>query len=422
MLAGSTRGGVVTVQGTCDRRFSGVREEFERNLTERGEVGASVCVTVDGETVADLWGGVADPATGRPWERDTIGVVWSCTKGAVALCAHMLVSRGELHLDAPVTDYWREFGKGGKEGVTVRVLLGHQAGLAAVREPLPEGGLCDWDLVVDLLAAQEPLWEPGTRQGYHALTYGHLVGELVRRVTGRSFGTFFRDEVAGPLGLDFWVGLPPEHAPRVAPTIPAEPPEPDDAIPDFYAQAMTDPASIPGLVLMNSGGLMFPGAMDKPAVYAAEIPAVNGVANARALAGMYRPLALGGAVDGVRLLDEATTAEATRVASATEVDATLSVPTRWALGFMKATDNRNLPGGIEDSALLTEDAFGHAGMGGSVGFADPVARLSFGYSMNKQGAGLGINRRGQALVDAVYRTLGYRQPDGGGIWFASRER
>jgi CubicO group peptidase (beta-lactamase class C family) len=421
MLAGSTQGGAVTVQGTCDPRFAVVSEEFERNLAERGEVGASVCVTVDGETVADFWGGVADPATGRPWERDTIGVVWSCTKGAVALCAHLLISRGELDLGAPVTHYWPEFGKGGKEDVTVRVLMSHQAGLAALREPVPEGGLCDWDLVVELLAAQEPLWEPGTRQGYHALTYGHLVGELVRRITGRSLGTFFRDEVAGPLGLDFWIGLPAEQIPRVAPTIPAEPPGPDDAVPVFYVQAMTDPSSIPGLVLMNSGGLMFPGAMDSPVVYAAEIPSVNGVANARALAGMYRPLALGGAVDGIRLLDEVTLAEAARVVSATQIDATLSVPTRWALGFMKSMDNRHLPGGVEDSALLTEDAFGHAGMGGSVGFADPVARLSFGYSMNKQGAGLGINRRGQALVDAVYRTLGYRQPDGGGIWFTSRE-
>jgi CubicO group peptidase (beta-lactamase class C family) len=421
MLAGSTRGGHVSVEGTCDPRFAAVREEFERNLAERGEVGASACVTVEGETVVDLWGGVADPAIGRPWERETIGVVWSCTKGAAALCAHMLVFRGELDLGAAVVDYWPEFGKGGKEDVSVRVLLSHQAGLAAIREPVPDGGLCDWERVVDLLAAQEPLWEPGTRQGYHALTYGHLVGELVRRITGRSLGTFFREEIAGPLGLDFWIGLPAEHEPRVAPTIPAELPGPDDPVPDFYVQAMTDPTSIPALVLMNSGGLMVPGTMDTPAVYAAEIPAVNGVANGRALAGMYRPLALGGAVDGLRFLDEATLAEAARVASATHVDATLAVPTRWGLGFMKSMDNRHLPGGVEDSALLTEDAFGHAGMGGSLGFADPVARLSFGYSMNKQASGLGVNRRGQALVDAVYRALDYRQPDGGGIWFASRE-
>ncbi len=359
------RGGPVRVEGTCEPRYARVQEEFERNLAERGEVGAAVCVVVDGETVVDLWGGVADPATGRGWERDTIGVVWSCTKGAVALCAHMLVSRGELDLDAPVTRYWPEFAKGGKEDVSVRVLLAHQAGLAAIREPLPEGGLCDWDLVVDVLAAQEPLWAPGTRQGYHALTFGHLVGELVRRISGRSLGTFFREEVAEPLGLDFWIGLPEEHEARVAPTIPVDPPGPQDPVPDFYVQAMSDPTSIPGLVLMNSGGLMMPGVIDQREVHAAEIPAANGVANARALAGMYRPLAAGGAVDGLHLLDEAAIAEASRVASATAIDATLGVPTRWALGFMKSMDNRRLPGGIEDSVLLTEEGFGHAGMGGA---------------------------------------------------------
>jgi CubicO group peptidase (beta-lactamase class C family) len=404
----------VAVEGTCSEGFSAVREEFDRNFAERGEVGASVAVTVDGETVVDLWGGVADRATSRPWERDTIGIVWSCTKGAVALCAHMLVSRGELDLDAAVIDYWPEFGKNGKERVNVRMLLAHQAGLAAIRDPLPEPGLLDWDLTVEMLAAQEPLWPPGTRHGYHALTYGHVVGELVRRVTGRSLGTFFRDEVAGPLGLDFWIGLPKEHDARVAPTIPVEPPAAGEEVSEFFTQAMTDPTSIPSLIAMNSSGMLFPGVIDRREVYAAEIPAANGLANGRALAGMYRPLALGGAVDDVRLVDDATLAEATRVASASSVDATLGIPTRFALGFMKAMDNRALPG--NDSVLISEDAFGHAGYGGSVGFADPGARLSFGYSMNKQGHGLGVNERGHALIDAVYGTLGYRRPERGGIW------
>jgi CubicO group peptidase (beta-lactamase class C family) len=179
---------------------------------------------------------------------------------------------------------------------------------------------------------------------------------------------------------------------------------------------MADPTSIPALIAANSGGLLQPGAIDRRVVHAAEIPAANGVANARALAGLYRPLALGGAVDGVTLLDPATLAEASRVAAATAVDAALGVPTRWGLGFMKAVANTS----AEDSVLLSEDAFGHAGFGGSLGFADPVARLSFGYTMNKQGRGLGANRRGQALVDAVYRTLGYRQPAAGGIWLPPR--
>jgi CubicO group peptidase (beta-lactamase class C family) len=404
----------VAVEGTCAAGFSAVREEFDRNFAERGEVGASVAVTVDGETVVDLWGGVADRATGRPWERDTIGIVWSCTKGAVALCAHMLVSRGELDLDAAVAEYWPEFGKNGKDRVNVRMLLAHQAGLAAISDPLPEPGLLDWDLTVEMLAAQEPLWPPGTRHGYHALTFGHVVGEVVRRVSGRSMGTFFRDEVAAPLGLDFWIGLPQEHHARVAPTIPVEPPAAGDDASEFFAQAMTDPTSIASLVAMNSSGMLFPGVIDRREVYAAEIPAVNGLANGRALAGMYRPLALGGGVDGVRLVDEATLAEATRVASASSVDATLGIPTRFALGFMKAMDNRSLPG--NDSVLISEDAFGHAGYGGSIGFADPGARLSFGYSMNKQGNGLGVNQRGHALIDTVYATLDYRRPERGGIW------
>ena len=405
----------MTAHGTCDPRFDEVREEFERNLEERGEVGASVCVTVDGETVVDLWGGVADPETGRAWERDAVCVVWSSTKGAVALCAHMLVSRGLLDLDAPVVDYWPEFAKHGKDTISVRQLLSHQAGLAALSDPLPDGGLTDWELVVDLLAKQEPLWEPGTRNGYHALTFGHLVGELVRRIDGRSIGTFFADEVATPLELDFWIGLPEEIEPRVAPIIAAEIPADPGELPSFYQQALTDPTSIPGLVLLNSGGLMFPGAINTRAVHAAEIPAANGVANARALAGMYRPLALGGVVDGFRLLDEATLTEASRVAVATSRDAVLDAPTRFGLGFMKPVDN--LTQGIENSVILSEDAFGHTGAGGSVGIADPRARMSFGYAMNKQGGGLGMNDRGQALADAVYRALGHRQPDGGGLWF-----
>ena len=406
----------MTTEGTCDPRFAEVREEFERNLAERGEVGASVCVTVEGETVVDLWGGVADPETGRAWDRDTICVVWSSTKGAAALCAHMLVSRGQLELDAPVVDTWPEFAKHGKDAITVRELLSHQAGLAAITDPIPEGGICDWDLMVDLLAKQEPLWAPGTRNGYHALTFGHLVGELVRRIDGRTLGTFFADEVAGPLDLDFWIGLPEELEPRVAPIISADMPEDLTELPLFYQQAMTDPTSIPGLVLINSGGLMTPDAINTRAVHAAEIPAANGVANARSLAGMYRPLALGGVVDGFRLLDEASLAEASRVSAATSCDAVLGVPTRFGLGFMKSMDNRR-HGGIESSVLLSEDAFGHAGAGGSIGIADPGARMSFGYAMNKQGGGLGMNFRGQALADAVYRVLGYRQPDGGGLWF-----
>lgn len=378
---------------TVEPEFARVQEAFERNFAERGEVGASVCVTVDGETVVDLWGGT--------FERDTVGVVWSCTKGAVALCAHMLAARGALDLDAPVTQYWPEFGKNGKEGMPVRYLLCHQAGLAAFRDPIPEGGFCDWDLIVERLAEQEPLWEPGTRNGYHALTFGHLVGELVRRVDGRSVGQFFADEIAGPLSLDFWIGLPEEIESRVAPTIPADPPGPGDAMPSFYAAAFTDPTSVASMVLMNCGGLLFPGAIDTREYYAAEIPAANGITNARGLAGMYRALAIGG--EGLVKPEQIPVMG--RVVAATSRDATMLVPTRWGLGFHGLMDNRHLPPPDDGSFLLPDTAFGHSGMGGSFGFCDPAARLSFGYTMNKQGTSTAIDERCQSLIDAVYGCL-----------------
>jgi CubicO group peptidase (beta-lactamase class C family) len=407
----------MTAQGTADPRFSAVRDAFERNFTERGEVGASVCVTVDGEVVVDLWGGIANPETREPWDEDTVAVVWSCTKGATALCAHMLAARGVIDLDAPVARYWPEFAKGGKDGITVRMLLNHQAGLAALREPIPENGLCDWEAIVETLAAMEPLWEPGTRHGYHALTFGHLVGEVLRRVSGRSLGAFFRTEVAEPLGLDFWIGLPEGHEPRVAPSISPDPPAPGRPVPRFYEVAMTDPSSIPGMIVWNSGGILLPGAVNTRRIHAAEIPSANGITNARGLARMYRPLALGGEFDGVRLLPGEAIPAMGAVSAASAVDATMLVPTRWATGFMKGVDNRRLPAGQNDSVILSEEAFGHLGNGGSLGFADPRARLSFGYAMNRLGGGTGLDDRGQALVDAVYRTLGYRRGADGGMWY-----
>jgi CubicO group peptidase (beta-lactamase class C family) len=405
------------IDGTCDPRFAPVQDAFAHNFAAHGEVGASVCVTIDGETVVDLWGGVADPSSQQPWARNTVGVVWSCTKGATALCAHMLVARGELDLDAPVATYWPEFAKNGKENVTVRMLLAHQAGLAALREPIAESGYCDWDGITDRLATQEPLWEPGTRHGYHALTYGHLVGEVVRRISGRSLGAFFRDQIATPLGLDFHIGLPEADEARVAPTIPAPLPGPDDVIPSFYRAAMQDPSSMAGLILFNSGAVFVPGWIDTREAHAAEMPAFNGITNARGLAGMYRPLALGGSFDGVELVDAETLQSMSAVASATSVDATMLVPTRWSLGFVKSVDNSRRAPGDQDGVVCSEAAFGHVGMGGSIGFADPEARLSFGYTMNRQGMTTGLDARGQSLVDAAYTVLGYRRPARGGSWF-----
>ncbi|GAA3655882.1 serine hydrolase domain-containing protein [Lentzea roselyniae] len=406
----------MSIQGTCAPQFAEVRAEFERNFAERGEVGASVHVTLDGAPVVDLWGGVADPITGRLWSEDTIVHVWSCTKAATALCAHVLASRGALDLNAPVTRYWPEYGAEGKGTTLVRHVLSHQAGLPALTEWLPGGAFYDWDLVTAKLAAQKPLWDPGTKHGYHGLTFGFLVGEIVRRVTGLSLGQFFEKEVSGPLGLDFWMGLPEDLEPHVAHTIPVDPTQPGILLPSLFITALTQPESVPGLMLLNNGGYMAPGESDSRAAHAAEMGAIGGISNARGLAGLYRPLALGGEYNGVRLVEPEQIPQMSNVAVA-GLDAVVGVPSRFGLGFQKATDNAHLPPNDREGLLVSEEAFGHNGMGGSLGFADPRARVSFGYAMNRQGPGLGANERGQSLVDAVYRALGYRRT-GGGTWFA----
>ncbi len=398
---------VTTVRGTCAPGFELVRAEFERNFAERGEAGAAVTITVAGETMVDLWGGTADVGSGRAWEQDTTVVVWSCTKGATALCAHILADRGELDLDAPVGTYWPEFACNGKEQISVRMLLSHQAGLPAVRRELPPGAFYDWKLMTSALAAEMPFWTPGLQHGYHGLTFGFLAGEVVRRVAGTTLGAFFRQEVAGRLGLDFQIGLPEGDEARVARVIP-QVPDPQNLSPMEQA-AFADPTSIPFLMLANSGGYMTtPGAADSRAAHAAELPSTGGITNARGLAGMYRPLAEGGAP----LVSEGTVRRMAATESA-GVDATILLPTRWTTGFVKAVDNRRF--GHNQSVIYAEEAFGHPGIGGSVGFADPKARMSFGYTMNRHGGGAGLNERGQSLIDAAYRSLHY-QTDAYGSW------
>ncbi len=398
----------MAIQGSCTARFRAVQEEFERNFAERGEVGASVCVTVEGEPVVDLWGGVAERHSGRPWERDTLVLVWSCTKGATALCAHLLLARGQLELDAPVARYWPQFAQAGKENLPIRWLLNHQAGLPAIRAPLRPGGLYDWDYMTEQLAAEVPFWEPGTRQGYHSGTFGHLVGEVVRRVSGRSLDVFFREEIAEPLGIDFHLRLPPGEEGRVAPTIRPDVAPKGEPVSRFLAQALGDPDSLQALIVRNTGRRPRAFDHDTPEAYQSVLPSQGSLTNARGLAGLYTPLALGGSHRGVRLVDEGTLSRMSAVSSASAVDAVLLTGMRFGLGFVKGVDNRGDPPGARDSLLLSEDAFGHPGMGGSLGFADPSARLAFGYAMNKQGRGVLLNERAQALVDAVYRCLGYR--------------
>jgi CubicO group peptidase (beta-lactamase class C family) len=392
------------VEGGADPEFAPVVKEFARNFIERGEVGASLALVRDGRMVVDLWGGIADPASGRPWTRDTVSIVFSCTKGATALCAHVLASRGVLDIDAPVVELWPEFGANGKDRATLRMMLDHSVGVPVLRAPIPPDSVYEWDYMTARLAAEAPFWEPGTRNGYHALTFGFTVGEMVRRAAGMSLGRFFRQAIAEPLGLDFWIGLPEAIEPRVAPVIFPHRTPPDQMTP-FLAAAVKEPGSIPNLMMFN-GGKWRRGGPNTREGRAAELGAANGITHARGLAGMYAPLAQGGAQGDVVLVDADTLARMAEVSMATHDDATLRIGTRFALGFMKSIDNRRAPGGT-DSAILGRAAFGHVGMGGSIGFADPDCALSFGYTMNRMGPGILLNERGQALVDAAYCCLGY---------------
>lgn len=395
------------VEGFVAPKFKGVLDALVENFQAREEVGASVCLKKDGETVVDLWGGLARAKEQTPWTKDTVSVVYSCTKGATAICAHMLKSRGVLDLDAPVAELWPAFAQHGKEGVTTRMMLDHSAAVPVFRQMVKKGGLYDWDYITALLASEQPAWAPGTRNGYHGLTFAWTVGQMVRLAAKKPMGQFFAEEIAKPLGLDFWIGLPEEIEPRVAPMIPFIPPA-DAPRTRFMRTVMEEPQSLSSLFLTNSGGFGQGGANTREG-HAAEIGSANGITNGRGLAGLYAPLSL----DGGKLVDRRTRDAMGEVSMSTHDDATLLIPTRFALGFMVSMDNRRRTGEANASVILGQRAFGHVGAGGSLGFADPEAGLSFGYSMNRMGAGLLLNPRGQALVDAAYRSLGYADNNAG---------
>jgi CubicO group peptidase (beta-lactamase class C family) len=390
--------------GICKPGFERVAEAFQKNFDAKGEVGASVCLTVGGEKVVDLWGGTADQKTGAPWTKDTVSIVFSCTKGATALCAHVLASRGKLDLDAPVAELWPEFAQNGKERATTRMMLDHSVGLPALRAKVKDSGPYEWDYMTGLLAGEAPFWEPGTRNGYHGFTFGWTAGEMVRRAAGVSLGTFFQDEIAKPLGLDFWIGLPEAIEPRVAPIIPFIY-KPEQARTPFMIDLATKKESPASLFFFNVGAWRTGGANTR-AGRAAEIGAANGVTNARGLAGMYSPLAQGGA----KLVDGKTLARMGEVSMATHDDATLRIPTRFAPGFMKSMDNRKRGVGAKlfgpdvDSVIMGSAAFGHVGAGGSLGFADPDARVAIGYAMN-QGRPGWQHAHVRRLIDLVYAAL-----------------
>jgi CubicO group peptidase (beta-lactamase class C family) len=397
------------VEGVCDPKFSGVLDAFVTNFESRGEVGASCAVTVEGKTLIDVWGGRKAP-DGDPWTKDTISIVFSSTKGGMALCAHMLADRGALDLDAPIVKYWPEFGQNGKEAALVSMTLDHSVGVPHIRAVPEKGQFNDYNRMVDVVAKEAPFWVPGTRNGYHAITMSWTVGELVHRAAKKRMGKFFADEIAGPLGLDFWIGLPEAQEHRVAPMIQAMP-TPEAMQSRFFVKAMTDTTS-PAHLFMRDFLVFEPNSREGRA---AEIGAGNGVTNARGLAGMYAALANGGALNGTRLVGKDTLTRMGRVSMATREDATLVIPSRFALGYMKSMDNRKLSNADSASCILTEAAFGHVGAGGSIGFADPECKMSFGYTMNQMGLGLLLNDRGQSLVDAAYKAVGYRS-NAGGVW------
>lgn len=376
------------VEGTVDARFNRVREVLAELLDAPHELGAAVSVVVDGSTVVDAWGGFSDRARSKPWAKDTLANVYSTTKGWTALCAHHLVDRGKIDLDAPVASYWPEFAQADKGRIPVRWLLDHRAGLPAIRKSLDGNALFDWNTMTSALAEETPWWEPGTKHGYHAITFGWLVGEVIRRVSGLSVGEYFRREFAGPLDLDAHIGLAEVDDARCADLRFAKPGEGEPATLVQYMFA--NPESITTRAFTNPPSIASPSLIASREYRAAQIPSINGHATARAIASLYGAVARGG------LLSSESIARAGTESSRGQ-DEVLRVETRFGLGFMIS-----LP---EDPFGPNEGSFGHPGAGGSVGFADPKAKLGFGFVPSRLGTRIKLDPRAQRLIEATYASL-----------------
>jgi CubicO group peptidase (beta-lactamase class C family) len=386
-----------SIQGTVAPGFEPVRQAFEAAFDGKPDMGAGLAIRHDGHTVVDLWGGVADERTRAPWAGDTPSVIFSCTKGLSSILAARLVQEGRLNYEAPVTDYWPEFGAAGKGGARVKDLLAHRSGVSAPRVPLTADDVLDWDRVVAGLAAQEPLWAPGTGYAYHAITHGWLVGEVIRRVTGRTVGQYFSELVATPLGADAWIGLPPGVHERVAhlqvgPSLAelirqqAEARTPGKV--DWSLEAMTLGGAFTPALVTETGGF------NSPAIQAAEIPGAGGIATARALAAIWS--AAFRETDGVRLLEDATLDAATRVQSEGR-PVWKDVPgpwPRWGMGFQLDSEARR---------YLGPSGFGHDGAGGQVAFADPEFGVGFAFVTNQMEAIDDV--RATRVVDALREVL-----------------
>jgi CubicO group peptidase (beta-lactamase class C family) len=363
------------VHGTCEARFDGVRNALSASLDSGGDVGASVAVYLHGEPVVDIWGGYVDEAKSAPWERDTLTNVWSTTKTMTFLCALMLADREQLDFHAPVATYWPEFAEGGKEGVLVRHIMGHTAGLSGWEQPIAPEQLADWELCISALAAQAPWWEPGTASGYHALTQGYLIGEVVRRITGESIGAWFAREVAKPLDADFFIGLPESEDSRVSNVIPPPPLDLEGMeISEITAKTFMNPP--------------LDATMATQAWWRrAEIPAANGQGNARSVAAIQSVIAGKGEARGVRLLSAAGT-DPIFETQADGTDLVLGVPTRFGMGY--GLSNAEMPIGPR--------ACYWGGYGGSIIVLDQEAELAVCYVMNRMEAGVVGDLRGATIV------------------------
>jgi len=375
-----------TIHGYCDSRFEAVRNEFSRNFSDRQESGAAVTVRINGENVVDLWGGLADHREIRPWTQDSAQLVFSTTKGLAAACVLLLWQWGQLDIDAPVSSYWPVFGAAGKEQITARHLMTHQAGLAAFTERVSVEDCHRPGWAAAQLAAQTPEWEPGSAHGYHALTYGWLLGEVVARASGRSLGAFFAEEIAGPLGAEAWIGLPPALESRVSRlTTVASSSVPDESLSAFNRALMTK-GSLTRRVFSNPSQQQR--VFNDPALHEAEWPAANGIATATGLARIYEAMVTG------ELLSAATM-DAACTPQSTGMDLVLQRDTCFGLGFM-------LP---NSSSIMRTGGFGHPGAGGSLAFGDRRTGMSFAYVMSALDHGHTSDPRCQALVDAAYASL-----------------
>nr|WP_280458387.1 serine hydrolase domain-containing protein [Nocardia carnea] len=377
--------------GFCRDEFAQVRAVFDEQLASQAELGAALCVTVDGEPVLDLWGGYADPARTRPWEADTMVNVFSVTKTMTALCALLLTDRGELDVDERVAHYWPEFAAHGKADIEVRHLLSHTSGVSGWERPIELADIYDAEAAAARLAAQAPWWKPGTASGYHALNYGHLIGELVRRITGRSLGEFFAAELAGPLHADFYIGTGPEKAGRIATLVPPAATR--------FDMAALDPDSV--LVKTLTSPLLDIAATATPAWRAAEIGGVNGHGNARSVARVQSLISCGGELDGRRYLSP-DTIELIFREQADGVDMALLTPLRFGIGY-------GLPQPQTAPYVPAGRVCWWSGYGGSMVVNDLDRRITFAYTMNRMATGLIGSDRCDLYLKAVFDAVGGRR-------------